>query len=175
MTISWPGVYRVEAGADGSSSIVPVRQGQAEVTGGGQTWDIYSGQNATFTGIESVNGQIANLGGSNDFDRWSDMRDRQYETAQSARYVSRDVVGYEDLDVNGTWTADPTYGNVWLPTSVPAGWAPYRYGRWVWISPWGWTWVDDEAWGYAPFHYGRWCNVRDRWGWVPGPINVQPV
>ena len=40
-----------------------------------------------------------------------------------------------------------------------AGWAPYRYGHWTWVSPWGWTWVDDAPWGFAPFHYGRWVVV----------------
>ena len=39
-------------------------------------------------------------------------------------------------------------------------WAPYRYGRWVWVAPWGWTWIDDAPWGFAPFHYGRWAQSR---------------
>src|SRR5664279_5923051 len=69
----------------------------------------------------------------------------------------------------------PTYGNVWMPTSVQSGWAPYHNGHWVWVAPWGWTWVDDAPWGYAPFHYGRWVSLRGNWGWVPGPINYQPV
>ena len=50
------------------------------------------------------------------------------------------------------------------------GWAPYRYGHWAWVNPWGWTWVDDAPWGYAPFHYGRWVFVGGAWGWVPGPV-----
>ena len=54
-------------------------------------------------------------------------------------------------------------------------WAPYQYGRWVWVSPWGWTWIDDAPWGYAPFHYGRWAHVRNRWCWVPGPRHVRAV
>ena len=53
------------------------------------------------------------------------------------------------------------------------GWAPYHYGHWAWVDPWGWTWVDDAPWGFAPFHYGRWayhrprgagCRVRSRCG-----------
>ena len=52
---------------------------------------------------------------------------------------------------------------------VAAGWAPYRYGRWAWVRPWGWTWVDDAPWGFAPFHYGRWvCGRGERWCWAPG-------
>jgi ABC-type proline/glycine betaine transport system permease subunit len=34
---------------------------------------------------------------------------------------------------------------MWVPRTVVVGWAPYRYGHWVWISPWGWTWVDDAV------------------------------
>jgi hypothetical protein len=91
--------------------------------------------------------QLVNVSAADDFDRWSELRDRQYESSQSARYVSREVVGYEDLDASGTWSTDPTYGNVWYPTALPAAWPPYRYGHWVWVNPWGWTWVDDEPWG----------------------------
>src|SRR5579864_3435328 len=57
---------------------------------------------------------------------------------------------------------------VWVPR-VDAGWAPYHYGHWRWIEPWGWTWVDDAPWGFAPFHYGRWAMVGGAWGWIPGP------
>ncbi|MBZ5601501.1 MAG: hypothetical protein LAO79_04265, partial [Acidobacteriia bacterium] len=44
-------------------------------------------------------------------------------------------------------------------------------------APWGWTWIDDAPWGYAPFHYGRWVFVGGGWGWVPGPVvvGVRPV
>ena len=85
----------------------------------------------------------------------------------------QDVVGYQDLDANGTWRADPTYGNVWIPNRVAAGWAPYRDGHWAWIDPWGWTWVDDAPWGFAVSHYGRWTNLRGTWGWVPGPVRTR--
>jgi hypothetical protein len=169
------GQYRVQAGGDGTSSMVTVRQGEGEVTGGGQTYNVYSGQSGTFSGTDSLDAQVYAVDNPDDFDNWGQSRDRQYDGSRSARYVSPDVVGYEDLDNNGTWRSDPTYGNVWMPTSVQAGWAPYHDGHWVWISPWGWTWVDDAPWGYAPFHYGRWVSLRGNWGWVPGPINYQPV
>ena len=174
-SVTRPGQYRVEAGTDGNSSMVIVRQGQGEVTGGGRTYDVQSGQSGTFTGTDSVDGYVSAAGDPDDFDNWGQSRDRQYDGSQSARYVSHDVVGYEDLDNNGTWRSDPTYGSVWTPTSVQAGWAPYHNGHWVWIAPWGWTWVDDAPWGYAPFHYGRWVSIRGNWGWVPGPMNDQPV
>ena len=87
--------------------------------------------------------------------------------------MSPDVVGYQDLDANGTWRADATYGNVWIPNRVAAGWAPYRDGHWAWVDPWGWTWVDDAPWGFAVSHYGRWTNLRGTWGWVPGPVRTR--
>ena len=67
--------------------------------------------------------------------------------------------GYYDLDDYGDWQSDPDYGEVWIPRGVAVGWAPYHVGHWVYIAPWGWTWVDEEPWGFAPFHYGRWAYV----------------
>ncbi len=64
---------------------------------------------------------------------------------------------------------------MWRPTYVASGWAPYRYGRWVYVSPWGYSWIDDARWGYAPFHYGRWAYIRSSWCWVPGPRYIRPV
>ena len=52
---------------------------------------------------------------------------------------------------------------------------PYRYGHWVWVDPWGWTWIDDAPWGFAPFHYGRWVATPAGWGWIPGRIQARPV
>jgi hypothetical protein len=52
---------------------------------------------------------------------------------------------------------------------------PYRYGRWGYVAPWGWTWIDEAPWGFAPFHYGRWVFVGGGWGWVPGVIVPRPV
>jgi len=54
----------------------------------------------------------------------------------------------------GVWTrVGPSY-------FFEPDWAPYRYGRWEYIAPWGYTWVDEEPWGFAPFHYGRWVNFQ---------------
>jgi len=169
-----PGRYRVEASEDGTYTVVSVREGEGESTGNGQTFTLHHGQRWTFEGSDRLNAQVEDLGDPDDFDNWSYARDRRYEASPSARYVSHDVVGYEDLDDNGDWRPDPGYGNVWYPR-VAEGWAPYREGHWAWIDPWGWTWVDDEPWGYAPFHYGRWLSIRGRWGWVPGPPEVRPV
>jgi hypothetical protein len=173
-SIFQPGRYRVEASDDGKYTVVSIREGEGESTGNGQTYTLHHGQRWTFEGSDRLNAQVDELGDPDDFDNWSYNRDRRHEDSPSARYVSHDVVGYEDLDDNGDWHPDAGYGNVWYPHVSP-GWAPYREGHWAWIDPWGWTWVDDESWGYAPFHYGRWLSIRGRWGWVPGPPEVRPV
>src|ERR1019366_6466042 len=134
-----------------------------------------SGESSTFSGTDSLTYDGGTVGAPDEFDRWGRSRDDREERAQSAQYVSRDVIGYEDLDQNGDWRNVPDYGYVWFPSRVAAGWAPYRFGHWVWIEPWGWTWVEDEPWGFAPFHYGRWAVVGGGWGWVPGPVVVRPV
>jgi hypothetical protein len=174
-TVLQPGRYRVEASGDGDYTVVSVREGEGESTGNGQTYTLHAGQRGTFSGTESLNADVVQIGGPDEFDNWASSRDRRHETSRSAQYLSHDVVGYEDLDDYGDWRDDSNYGHVWFPTRVSAGWAPYREGHWDWISPWGWTWVDDAPWGYAPFHYGRWVTVGSRWGWVGGPVDVAPV
>ena len=105
------------------------------------------------------------------------QRDDQADEQRSAsnRYVSPEMTGAEDLDRAGRWERHPEYGAIWYPSDVREDWAPYRYGRWVWVSPWGWTWVDEASWGFAPFHYGRWVSWRGRWGWCPGDYVARPV
>jgi hypothetical protein len=95
--------------------------------------------------------------------------------AVSARYVSPGVYGVDDLDRHGTWRSVPTYGSVWVPRAVPAGWAPYSSGSWMYDPYYGWTWVDTEPWGWAPYHYGRWVFVHGYWAWAPGPVLVRPA
>src|SRR5215475_6003080 len=162
------GSYRINVNEAGDATIVSVREGQGEITGGGSAYTIHSREEGYFNGLDQLDADIQRgLSDEDDFDHWCYDRDRREEHSASARYVSDDVVGYEDLDEYGGWRTVPEYGNVWFPHTVIVGWAPYRYGHWVWISPWGWTWVDDAPWGFAPFHYGRWVVVGGVWGWVP--------
>ena len=97
------------------------------------------------------------------------------ERSVSATYVSPEMTGGEDLDRYGSWQDDPEYGALWVPRVVAPGWAPYRFGHWAWVRPWGWTWVDDAPWGFAPFHYGRWVHRRNAWCWAPGRWVARPV
>ncbi len=173
-TVSEPGSYRLEASEDGTNTIVNIRVGEGQATGNGQTYTLHAGQAGTFSGTDSLNADVEQIGQPDQFDSWADGRDHRYDDSRSAQYLSHDVVGYDDLDDNGDWRDEGDYGHVWYP-HVEAGWAPYREGHWDWIDPWGYTWVDDEPWGYAPFHYGRWVTVGGRWGWVAGPPAVAAV
>lgn len=168
-TLRQAGEYRIEVDADGNATTIIVRSGRGEAYGDGAAYVIDSRQPYRFTGTGLREYDYIDSPRLDEFDNWASQRDRRYDNSTSARYVSRDVVGYEDLDQNGTWRADATYGNIWFPNRVAAGWAPYRDGHWAWVDPWGWTWIDDAPWGYAVSHYGRWTNQRGAWGWVPGP------
>ena len=169
-TLTQPGEYRISVDPEGYATDIFVRRGQGEAYGDGAAYIIDSRQAYSFTGTGLRDYEYVNTPRFDDFDRWSSDRDRRFDNSPSARYVSQDVVGYEDLDANGNWRVDPTYGSVWFPTRVSSGWAPYRDGHWAWVDPWGWTWIDDQPWGFAVSHYGRWTNLRGTWGWVPGPV-----
>ncbi len=171
-SIVQPGRYRVNVNEAGDATIVSVRDGQGEITGGGSAYTVHAGEQGTFSGTDTLDADIESVGDVDDFDNWCDERDLHEDHAVARRYVSEDVIGYEDLDDNGGWRPVPEYGTVWFPHTTIIGWAPYRYGHWAYIAPWGWTWVDDAPWGFAPFHYGRWVFVAGAWGWVPAPPRV---
>ena len=171
------GSYRIETYPNDEATFVVVNSGELRIEGNGLEQTLRSGQAAKLVGSDPV--QVAWLSPprADDFDNWCNDRDRRFLSSPSRQYVGEYVPGYYDLDGYGSWTTVASYGPVWYPASVPVGWVPYREGRWAWISPWGWTWVDDEPWGFAPFHYGRWAYVDSRWGWIPGEpvVAVRPV
>src|SRR5579883_725726 len=176
LSILRPGEYRIDVNEQGDTTIATVRGGEMEATAG-QAFTIHPRDQVRIVGTE---GQPATFDRrdapvADSFDLYCEDRDRREDRSESSRYVSRDMPGYADLDGAGRWQQSPEYGAVWYPQAVPAGWAPYRYGHWAWIAPWGWTWVDDAPWGYAPFHYGRWVFVGSGWAWVPGPVVPRPV
>jgi len=173
-TITKSGEYRFDVDPDADATFVTVWKGKGEATGDERTVTIRHGEQAKFTNGNSLEHQMLDQPNRDGFDDWCRMRDERLENSQSARYVSPDVIGAQDLDNYGTWRVAPTYGAVWYPAVAP-GWAPYHDGHWVWVDPWGWTWVDDAPWGFAPAHYGRWVHYGGAWGWVPGPGAVRPV
>ena len=175
VTLIQSGEYLISTDPDNNSTVINVREGAAQATGGGESYDLSAGQQYVLTGTDQLTFDAQNAGGFDEFESWCQTRDQRENSSVSAHYVSRDVDGVYDLDDYGDWQSVPDYGEIWVPRGVEVGWTPYRFGHWVWIAPWGWTWVEAEPWGFAPFHYGRWAFVGGYWGWVPGPIVVRPV
>ena len=169
------GDYRIDVDPNDDATVVQVRSGQAEVYGESASYTVQARRGYRFRGNDLGNSESVGNLPDDSLDLWARRRDRSSDDSVSARYVSSDLVGYEDLDANGTWRADREFGNVWTPSRMPAGWSPYRDGRWAWIDPWGWTWIDDAPWGYAVSHYGRWARLTGGWSWVPGPRRERAV
>jgi hypothetical protein len=165
------GDFRIDVNENGDYTGVTVIRGEGEIAAGGQTYPVHAGEHADVSGADNnVKYSTSTAPAPDDLDRWAQDRDLKEDNSASAKYVSRDTVGYSDLDENGTWSEEPDYGSVWRPNTVEPDWAPYSDGNWNWVAPWGWTWVGYEPWGFAPYHYGRWNRFGWGWGWCPGPI-----
>ncbi|SDX24965.1 FecR family protein [Collimonas sp. OK242] len=169
-----PGNYRIDVDPNGRQTAVSVRFGEVEVSGPDANFLLYDDQQATLFS-DSPDYNLTRLPPLDSFDRFWLARDQRQDRVRSLDYVPDDMTGYEDLDTYGSWATVSTYGAVWFPARVAVDWAPYRDGRWMWVEPWGWTWVDSAPWGFAPFHYGRWAYIQGRWGWCPGDIQARPV
>jgi len=174
VTLQQAGDYRIDVDSNGSTR-VSVRQGAADVAAGGGSVPLTAGQAMQIDGTDTP--QYANVAipAADAWDGWVQERETRIAAAASYQHVSSQVVGADDLDQNGRWQNIPTYGWVWTPTVVAAGWAPYRVGQWIWQDPWGWTWVSAEPWGWAPYHYGRWVSWSSSWFWVPVAPRVAVV
>ena len=170
-----PGTSRIDVDPDGNRTTVSVNSGSLEITGQDVSQVVTAGQAVRITGQTSVQIDSIPMPSLDSFDEWSEKRDEHVASSASAQYVSRGAVGFDDLDDYGYWEDVSGYGPVWYPNDLPAGWVPYRFGHWAWIDPWGWTWVDDDAWGFCPFHYGRWVFINSVWGWLPGAYVAFPV
>jgi hypothetical protein len=144
-----PGDYDIAAGEPSAPARIAMLAGKVQI-GGGLSDSVYV------------------TAAADSFSDWWRNQD-QGDAAAAAKYVSPSITGAEMLAANGSWESEDTYGNVWYPNGLAEDWAPYRYGRWRFLPPAGWTWIDDAAWGFAPTHYGRWAHINARWGWVPGP------
>jgi hypothetical protein len=175
-SIQEPGEYRINVNDDDTTTVI-VRRGIGIAQGNRDVITLSEGEQTRFIGTNLRHTQITRAPGLDTFDLWALDRSRSEENSISARYVSREVIGYQKLDNYGSWSDNSEYGAVWYPRGVSSNWAPYRDGKWVWVSPWGWTWVDSAPWGFAPYHYGRWAHIQSRWAWIPGKYhhNQRPI
>lgn len=170
-----PGTYRFDR--IGSRTQATALSGQLYYEGQQQALTVETGQRAEFLFDGNGRAQYAIVEPKRDaFASWNNERDRiDRQASISQRYVSPEMTGAEELDRYGRWEEDPEYGPLWMPSGVAPGWAPYTTGRWAWVQPWGWTWVDVSPWGFAPFHYGRWVQRGPYWAWSPGRYVARPV
>ena len=168
------GRYRIDR--DEEATFVTVDSGQGSFAGNRSALTVAAGQRAEFWlgGGDRLEYRMVERA-RDSFASWTYERDQRDDRSASARYVSPEMTGVEDLDRYGRWEQNPEYGALWIPRGVATDWAPYSTGHWAWVQPWGWTWVDDAPWGFAPFHYGRWVNVRNVWCWAPGTRVQRPV
>ena len=164
-----PGIYRINVNTAGDTTVIEDIRGEGEVTGGGAAYNLQPQEVGTFYGFDQLTADLEDLNGGDEFESWCEQRDHHEDASVSARYMSDYAIGYDDLDDNGDWRPVPNYGMVWFPHVNVVGWAPYHYGHWAYIDPWGYTWIDDAPWGFAPFHYGRWIAIQGTWAWVPCP------
>lgn len=173
-TVRRAGRYRFDRADE--TSHVTVYAGQAVYEGANSALTVEANQHAEFW-LDAQNVAQYRLAdpARDAFAGWNSERDRADDRSASTRYVSPEMTGVEDLDRYGRWESHAEYGSLWIPRTVAPGWAPYSTGRWVWVRPWGWTWVDEAPWGFAPFHYGRWVYVRNTWCWAPGSYVRRPV
>ncbi|MBX3605821.1 MAG: FecR domain-containing protein [Piscinibacter sp.] len=173
-TVQRTGRYRFDR--QDEASHVTVYSGQALYEGQGSALTVNTGQRAEFW-IDAANvAQYSLVDPVRDaFAGWNAERDRADDRSAATQYVSPEMTGVEELDRYGAWQQHDEYGALWVPRVVAPGWAPYSTGRWTWVAPWGWTWIDEAPWGFAPFHYGRWVYVGSRWCWSPGHFVRRPV
>jgi len=185
VTVLQPGDVRVDVDPVGDTTTVTLVSGQVQVDGNGLQQVLQPGQKVRLGGSDPVSAQWLYAGTPDTLDRFSGDRDTEYQAAltnnggNESDYTNPGMIGAEDLSANGDWETDSDDVPVWYPGAVAADWQPYQCGHWAWVAPWGWTWVECEAWGFAPFHYGRWerrNTVRGwRWGWIAGPRVVRPI
>jgi hypothetical protein len=167
------GSYDIDTGSGGQSPLITVFEGKAQFVGANGDIPIEARQTVALTGSDGTAATVERAIPDAFVEWW---RGREYDEAQLAApyYISPYMTGFAELDAAGTWKVNSEYGPVWFPVTSEE-WAPYRFGHWSWIAPWGWTWIDDQLWGFAPSHFGRWTVINDHWGWVPGSFVEHPL
>ena len=173
ITLLRTGDYRIDTDPARNASMVTVWSGEAEISANGRSFIVHARQTAYIP--DGFDPDIRAANAPDDFDAFTRDRNLHQDRLPPPIHVSQSMEGYEDLDQYGSWSDNPDYGWVWAPRTVATDWAPYQQGRWAWVEPWGWTWIDEAPWGFAPFHYGRWAYARNGWVWAPGAVVARPV
>ena len=180
LRLSAPGEYDIVAGDAKSPARLAVPAGEARFSGKGLDAVVATGGGRAAERRRPRHDAAGQHRRGCVFAEWWRGQKRDAADAPALRHVSAAITGHEMLDEHGAWETVAGLGDVWFPNDAPRGWVPFRYGHWRWISPWGWTWIDDMPWGFATSHYGRWANIggsdteAGRWGWVPEALREAP-
>jgi uncharacterized protein DUF6600 len=180
VAIERSGSYRIDTGDKDSyeAHIRVTDGGQARIYSDTSGFTLRSDRAATvyLAGVRASEWDTFDASAFSDsFDDWTLDRDKaiakRLRDSFYDKYYDRDIYGAEDLTDYGEWTYSRSYGYVWRPFGSSlqgySDWSPYRYGHWRWLSPFGWTWINDEPWGWATYHYGRWVWDSNGWVWSP--------
>jgi hypothetical protein len=172
------GSYRLDVAQNGNVRVTVREGGRARLYSETSGFTLRDGRSAELVynnSSEDGDWELSAARSTDDWDTWVKERESflasRLRHEQRDRYYDNSVWGAEELDSYGDWVSTREYGYVWRPHVTVINnyhdWAPYRYGHWRWVPPYGWTWVGDEPWGWAPYHYGRWVYVNNYWCWAP--------
>ena len=174
-TVRQAGAFRVEVSEDGEGTRITAIRGEGEVTAGGKTYDVRPGEMVELTGTDNPKCKpdrrrlrtVSTAGPPNA---------TCAKTIPCPRNTSRATFPATTISTTtAPGTKSPNTATCGIPNQVAPDWAPYSYGYWNWVGPWGWTWIGYEPWGFAPFHYGRWSYIITAGAGAQVLIYARPV
>src|SRR5258708_30746457 len=74
-TVKQAGAFRIDVAETGDSARVTAIRGDGEVTAGGKTYEVHSGERAEFNGTDNIQFSIDHAPGPDGLDRWAAERD----------------------------------------------------------------------------------------------------
>jgi FecR protein len=166
------GLYRIDVPREGRVRLTVRDGGSARIYSDTSGFALREGRSAELvvTGDNAGDWEFLAAVPDDAVDDWVNERERYLaqRSRYDVKYYDEYIWGAEDLEAYGDWGYTNDFGWIWRPRATAiADWAPYRFGHWTWVSPYGWTWVGYEPWGWAPYHYGRWVFHDNYWAWVP--------
>ncbi|MGH9428832.1 MAG: FecR domain-containing protein, partial [Terriglobia bacterium] len=131
--------FRVDVETDGSGRLV-VFDGRVEVSGSRTRLFVRKGELVRFLSQDADRYYLETNYIKDGWDRWNDERQDYLTKITQERFHYGDR-GWATADLYnyGSWYDVPAYGRVWRPATVETDWVPFRSGRWVWYSSFGWT------------------------------------
>lgn len=161
--------FRVDLAGGGAT--IAVFGGKLEMEGAAEQVEIGKGETLRLNLQDEVTYAKERGTESLPSDEWERDRDREYSEYARNRY-GYDGYGASDLNRYGDWHNVNGYGYVWRPRGMPMDWDPFGHGFWTeYAACGGYTWVSPDPWGWAPYRFGQWIWVDGLgWVWFPGPM-----